>query len=446
MTKIEGAELRPAQGRQARPYGGAAARLRRRRQRPDRAGPGAGAADARRGVPCAQRASTLRGQSVRLSVVSASRASIRRWRWPACAVPRPSSMPSSTRRWPSTGSTKARPAGRLLAGHDDGAACRPAPRHAARRHRRLLRHAGRAGDPEGRDQVAAADPAGCMATATRCCRIVLSERAAEALRQNGVEVGVHIAEGVGHGIDDTGLLHAARFLLEAFKLPMPQIEKRDDRGHLQAGLRAHRRGLQAQLRRTNGEVGASVCADGGRRERSSICGAASPIPRPGAVEQGHGRASSSPAPRARRRSAPMCWRAAASSTSMRRSIELWPEFGQNGKERVTTRMMLDHSAGGAGAARQGEGQRTLRMGLHDRAPGRRGAVLGARHAQRLSRLHLRLDGRRDGAARLGQVARHVLPGRSRQAARPRLLDRPARGDRAPGRADHARTSTRRPTR
>ncbi len=25
--------------------------------------------------------------------------------------------------------------------------------------------------------------------------------------------------------------------------------------------------------------------------------------------------------------------------------ELWPEFGQNGKERVTTRMMLDHSAG-----------------------------------------------------------------------------------------------------
>ena len=25
--------------------------------------------------------------------------------------------------------------------------------------------------------------------------------------------------------------------------------------------------------------------------------------------------------------------------------ELWPEFGRNGKERVTTRMMLDHSAG-----------------------------------------------------------------------------------------------------
>ena len=25
-------------------------------------------------------------------------------------------------------------------------------------------------------------------------------------------------------------------------------------------------------------------------------------------------------------------------------VELWPEFGQHGKERVTTRMMLDHSA------------------------------------------------------------------------------------------------------
>ena len=34
-----------------------------------------------------------------------------------------------------------------------------------------------------------------------------------------------------------------------------------------------------------------------------------------------------------------------------------------------------------------------------------------------------------------QVARHLLPGRDRQAARPRLLDRPARGDRAARRAD-----------
>ena len=50
----------------------------------------------------------------------------------------------------------------------------------------------------------------------------LTERAAEVLRQHGVQTAMHIAPGVGHGIDETGLGHAARFLLEAFKLPMPQ--------------------------------------------------------------------------------------------------------------------------------------------------------------------------------------------------------------------------------
>ncbi|HEX9524298.1 MAG TPA: dienelactone hydrolase family protein [Reyranella sp.] len=55
---------------------------------------------------------------------------------------------------------------------------------------------------------------------------VLSERAAETLRQNGIKVGLHIAQGVGHGINDTALSHAARFLLEAFKLPMPQQAER----------------------------------------------------------------------------------------------------------------------------------------------------------------------------------------------------------------------------
>jgi phospholipase/carboxylesterase len=50
----------------------------------------------------------------------------------------------------------------------------------------------------------------------------LTERAAEVLRQHGVQTRMHIAAGVGHGIDQTGLGHAARFLLEAFKLPMPQ--------------------------------------------------------------------------------------------------------------------------------------------------------------------------------------------------------------------------------
>ena len=51
---------------------------------------------------------------------------------------------------------------------------------------------------------------------------LMTERAAQALDQNGVKTTMHIAPGVGHGIDQTGLSLAARFLLEAFKLPMPQ--------------------------------------------------------------------------------------------------------------------------------------------------------------------------------------------------------------------------------
>ena len=50
----------------------------------------------------------------------------------------------------------------------------------------------------------------------------LTEQAAEALRRNGVEVAVHIANGVGHGIDQTGLALAARFLLRVFGLPIPK--------------------------------------------------------------------------------------------------------------------------------------------------------------------------------------------------------------------------------
>lgn len=50
----------------------------------------------------------------------------------------------------------------------------------------------------------------------------LTEEAAIALQKNGVEVAVHIAQGVGHGIDQTGLSNAARFLLKVLKLPVPQ--------------------------------------------------------------------------------------------------------------------------------------------------------------------------------------------------------------------------------
>ncbi|MBX9947315.1 MAG: dienelactone hydrolase family protein [Reyranella sp.] len=51
---------------------------------------------------------------------------------------------------------------------------------------------------------------------------VLTQRAAAALQDNGVKVGVHIAPGVGHGIDQTGLSHAARFLLDVFGLEVPR--------------------------------------------------------------------------------------------------------------------------------------------------------------------------------------------------------------------------------
>jgi phospholipase/carboxylesterase len=51
---------------------------------------------------------------------------------------------------------------------------------------------------------------------------VLTQRAAQTLHENGVEVGVHIAKGVGHGIDQTGLSHCARFVLDAFNIPVPK--------------------------------------------------------------------------------------------------------------------------------------------------------------------------------------------------------------------------------
>ena len=54
----------------------------------------------------------------------------------------------------------------------------------------------------------------------------MTERAAQVLGENGVQIRLHIAPGIGHGIDQTGLSLAARFLLEVFKLPMPQETNR----------------------------------------------------------------------------------------------------------------------------------------------------------------------------------------------------------------------------
>ena len=50
----------------------------------------------------------------------------------------------------------------------------------------------------------------------------LTERAAEALIAAGLETRLHIAEGIGHTIDETGLQLAARFLLNVFDIPEPQ--------------------------------------------------------------------------------------------------------------------------------------------------------------------------------------------------------------------------------
>jgi phospholipase/carboxylesterase len=50
----------------------------------------------------------------------------------------------------------------------------------------------------------------------------LTEDAAAALQANDVPVEFHIAKGIGHGIDQTGLSFAARFLLQAFDLPLPK--------------------------------------------------------------------------------------------------------------------------------------------------------------------------------------------------------------------------------
>ena len=82
-----------------------------------------------------------------------------------------------------------------------------------------------------------------------------------------------------------------------------------------------------------------------RRDGGRPVGRHRPTRRPARRGRRTRSASSSPAPRAPRRSAPTCWRAAASSTSTRRSPSCGRSSASNGKERATTRMMLDHSVG-----------------------------------------------------------------------------------------------------
>lgn len=49
----------------------------------------------------------------------------------------------------------------------------------------------------------------------------LTQRAAQALTAVGIDTRLHIAEGIGHTIDETGLQLAARFLLDVFDIPEP---------------------------------------------------------------------------------------------------------------------------------------------------------------------------------------------------------------------------------
>ena len=258
------------------------------------------------------------GNPVRLPVVRhlAPRSGARRW--PACAARRRSSMPSSTRRWRSTGSTRARPRwsasrqGTMMALHVGLRRAKPLAG--------IVGFSGMLAGPEVlQDEIKSRPPVLLVhgdsdemlphhADRTR-------RRGAAAERRRSRPCTSPRASATAS--TRPACSHAARFLLEAFKLPMPQ-DRHDDRRHLQARLRARRRGLREELRRPRRGRRLGL-PDRGRRDRGRSVGRRRRSQDRRAVDAGHGRASSSPAPRARRRSAPMCWRAAASSTSMRRS-------------------------------------------------------------------------------------------------------------------------------
>ena len=121
----------------------------------------------------------------------------------------------------------------------------------------------------------------------------------------------------------------------------------------------------------------------------------------------------------------------------------WPEFAQQGKERITVRQLLAHQAGLFALRRARRSQRRRRS----RSPGGRDGAsetgVGAGNAAGLSRHHPRvLRGRaaapyRSAASQPGTV----LPGRDRDAARAGRLHPAARGDPelAPGHACAAAT-------
>ena len=108
----------------------------------------------------------------------------------------------------------------------------------------------------------------------------------------------------------------------------------------------------------------------------------------------------------------------------------WPEFAQQGKERITVRQLLAHQAGLIRVRRAGRSQRRRRP----RSPGGRAGAsetrVGARNAAGLSRAHPRvLRGRAAAPCRsTASQPGAVFPGRDCVAARAGRLHPAARGD------------------
>ena len=83
----------------------------------------------------------------------------------------------------------------------------------------------------------------------------------------------------------------------------------------------------------------------------------------------------------------------------------WPEFAAAGKERIPVRMLLNHRAGLAAIDRSLRPREGLDWETMADALARAGSELGAGRAARLSRDHVRLAGRRGGAADQRPLAR-----------------------------------------
>ena len=160
MPRLSGPSRPPAAGGKPRRLVILLHGLGRRRQRPDRARALLGAAAAGRRVPVAERAVPVRHGALRLPMVQLAGPQ------PGGGAGRGAGGGADPRRLHrrGTGRSAASPtatgAGRVLARHDDVAVCRPAPRRAGRRHRRLLGPAARAGTAGERAAFAPADPSG----------------------------------------------------------------------------------------------------------------------------------------------------------------------------------------------------------------------------------------------------------------------------------------------